>query len=255
MVDRDRRVRPDEMTAERSAHAVFTSRLDGDVGVDAPPHELAARRATIAAFPWTWMHQVHGADVVVVERPGDHAGAHADAAVSATPGAALAVQTADCAGVLFDGIGGDGTGLDGTGVGATATPILVIGAAHAGWRGLEAGVLQRTVQAMRSLGAEHIRWRLGPCISPAAYEFGTEDLDRLADRYGDELRGTTSWGSPSLDLRSGVRAALAEVGADERGDQDPPCTASDERYYSFRARRDAGRQAAVTWIEPPRSPT
>ncbi len=173
---------------------------------------------------------------MVVNTPGQHAGADADAAVTAEPGAVLAVHTADCAGVLL---------CAGTDDGA------VIGAAHAGWRGLESGVLQATVAAMRELGAQQVGWELGPCISPDAYEFGADDLDRLVQRYGPTLRGATAGGAPALDLRAGVAAALAEAGATAVL-EDPlavRCTASDPDCYSWRARSDQGRQAAVTWIE------
>lgn len=215
----------------------FTDRSHGDLAVGLDAEELEPRRAAVAPTPWTWLEQVHGADVVVVERPGDRAGTRADAAVTATPGATLAVHTADCAGVLLIGSGG---------------PDPVIGAAHAGWRGLELGVLQETVIAMRSLGAREITWRLGPCISAAAYEFGAEDLARLARRLGPSVVATTASGAPALDLRAGVAAALAQVDATP-ADHEPlqvRCTATDPGCYSWRARADRGRQAALTWIAP-----
>jgi hypothetical protein len=223
---------------------VFTDAADGDLRVDGDAARLAARRGRIAGRPWTWLRQVHGADVVVVDRPGGGAGAEADAAVTARPGAVLAVHTADCAGVLLVGARPDGS--------------PVVGAAHAGWRGLSLGVLQATVAAMGDLGAERVVWRLGPCISPAAYEFGEDDLAGLCDRYGGTLRSRTVTGRPALDLRAGVRAALAEAGVDAGPDVGDghggavPCTALDAGFFSWRARRDTGRQAAVVWIEESR---
>jgi YfiH family protein len=180
---------------------------------------------------------VHGADVVVVDEPGEHAGAAADAAVSAAEGVTLAVHSADCAPVL----------LHSTGAGPT-----VIGAAHAGWRGLQAGVLQRTVEQMQQLGAEQVVWRLGPCISPAAYEFGQDDLERLRKALGDAVVARTGSGAPALDLRAGVRSALSATGAAPADpDAAVDCTATDPSYFSWRARRDRGRQAAVIWTSPP----
>ena len=220
-------------------HTRFTSRVDGDLAVDLPSEVLEPRRAAIAPIPWTWLRQVHGADVVVVTEPGEHAGAAADAAVSAVGGVTLAVHSADCAPVL----------LHSTGAGPT-----VIGAAHAGWRGLAEGVLQRTVERMRALGADDVVWRLGPCISPTAYEFGADDLEQLRTTLGDAVVARTATGAPALDLRAGVRAALSAVGA---GPADPEldvaCTAADPSYFSWRARRDVGRQAAVIWTEVDRS--
>ena len=196
---------------------------------------LADARALIAPGPWTWLRQVHGATVVVVGEPGQHAGAAADAAVTAVPGAVLAVNTADCAGVLLAGPSPTG---------------VVVGAAHAGWRGLYEGVLESTVEAMRDLGAREVHWRLGPCISPARYEFGESDLDLVASRHGDVVRASTPDGAPALDLRAGVAAALSAAGALGPASPVVACTASDPRYYSWRARRDSGRQSAVIWSAP-----
>ncbi len=226
-------------------HTRFTDRGDGDLFVGLPVDELMQRRASIAPFPWTWLNQVHGNRVVVVRSPGEHAGESADAAVTDICGATLAVHTADCAGVLLRGEGPEHP---------------VIGAAHAGWRGLESGVLEATVAAMRELGAESIRWRLGPCISAERYEFSPVDLDRLSVRLGEGVRSRTTDGAPALDLRAGVARALEASGAEPEGDAeegregvgralpDPPCTATDERFYSWRARGDHGRQAAITWM-------
>ena len=91
---------------------------------------------------------MHGARVVVVEGPGGAAGEAADAAVATSAGAALAVLTADCAPV------------------ALASPEGVLGVAHAGWRGLRAGVVEATVTTMRRLGATRIEAVLGPCVHP-----------------------------------------------------------------------------------------
>ena len=154
---------------------------------------------------------------------------------SAVPGAVLSVNTADCAGVLLAGPAPSG---------------VVVGAAHAGWRGLNAGVLEATVEAMRDLGAREVHWRLGPCISPSRYEFGADDLDLVATRHGDVVRATTSDGACALDLRAGVAAAMSEAGAVGPANPAVRCTASDPRYYSWRARRDTGRQTAVIWTTP-----
>lgn len=217
-------------------HHRFTDRQDGDLFVGLAEQELAERRERIAPLPWTWLDQVHGSRVVVVDSPGQHAGAKADAAVTAVVGATLAVHTADCAGVLLRSVG--------------ESDVMVIGAAHAGWRGLEGGVLRETVSAMRSIGARDIRWRLGPCISPVRYEFSPPELDRLAAALGDEVRGVTSEGATAFDLRAGVAAELAAVGVvpDDGYMDRTRCTAGDDRFFSWRARRDRGRQAAVTWI-------
>jgi copper oxidase (laccase) domain-containing protein len=217
-------------------HTRFTDRHDGDLCVDLPADELALRRRAVAPPPWTWLRQVHGATVVTVTRPGEHASVEADAAVTDVVGATLAVHTADCAGVLLQG--------------TTAQGRVVVGAAHAGWRGLHEGVLDATVQAMRDLGVDAPSWQLGPCICPLHYEFGMAELDLVAGRLGEGVRARTAEGATALDLRAGVAAALAAAGARPLL-ADPlavRCTAEDPDCYSWRARRDAGRQAAVIWI-------
>lgn len=213
-----------------SVRSSFSERADGDLCVDAEPTELATRRQALAPGPWTWLRQVHGADVVVVTEPGRHAGAEADAAVTAVPGAVLAVHTADCAPVLL--ASGDGA---------------VVGAAHAGWRGVVAGVLERTVEAMADLGATQITARVGPHIRARCYEFGADELDDVAARYGHAVRAETAWGTPALDVTAAVRAALGavEVEVVDHGG----CTACEpDRLFSHRARGDRGRMAAAIAI-------
>lgn len=228
-----------------SAHLAFTDVSTGDLRVDGSgSSELDRLRKRVAPHPWTWLRQVHGVRVVEVDEPGEWAGAEADAAVTSTIGAVLAVHTADCAGVILVGNGADPV---------TGEAVRVIGAAHAGWRGLLDGVLESTVTHMRGLGAHDFTWDLGPCISPAAYEFGPAELDRLAQRLGDEVRGTTLDGAASLDVRAAVRSALALAGVGAgpgTGPEAVPCTALDDGFYSWRARRDNGRQAAVVWLAP-----
>lgn len=213
----------------------FTSRVDGDFAVDGDPESLRAARSRVTEHPWTWLRQVHGAEVAVVTRPGEWSGLEADAAVTSVPGAALAVQTADCAPVLLVGHG---------------PGVTVIGAAHAGWRGLYDGVIERTVAVMREHGARDIEARLGPCISPDVYEFSVGDLTTMALRFGPEVVGATDDEAPALDMTEAVRSALGQCGVDTSTIERPVCTASDSRYFSHRARSDVGRQSSVIWIEP-----
>jgi polyphenol oxidase len=190
--------------------------------------DVASRRRRVVDLPWTWLRQVHGAEVVHVLGPGDGAGNRADAAVTAEAGCALAVLTADCAPV------------------ALASPEGVIGVAHAGWMGLAAGVIERTVERMRALGATDVAAAMGPCIHPECYEFGAEHLDRMAARFGDAVRGTTADGAPALDVPAAVRCALGAAGVADVDDIGQ-CTACDAGWFSWRARREMARQAVVVW--------
>ncbi len=211
----------------------FATRDDGDFSVTGDTASLAARRADFLAGEWTSLHQVHGARVVVVDHPGAHAGVEADAAVTDRPGAVLAVHTADCVPVLF---------RSGT---------AVIGAAHVGWRGLVAGVVEATIDAMTSLGARRIVAMIGPHIRPRCYEFGAAALDDVAARRGDAVRASTASDTPALDLLAGVRTALADRPQVDRIHVEGGCTACEpERYFSHRARGDRGRHAAAIVICP-----
>lgn len=209
----------------------FGTAADGDLSPDS--NAVEERRRRIVGAPWTWLRQVHGSRVIVVRAPGEGAGEEADAAVTAVPGAVLSVLTADCAPVLL----------------ASSQGPLVVGAVHAGWRGLYDGVLRAAAEAIEDLGGRGIVARLGPCISPAAYEFGIEDLTTLALRFGPEVVAATAEGRPAFDLPAAVESECVAlgIGLDRR---EWRCTARDGAFFSWRARRDAARQSSVTWIEP-----
>jgi YfiH family protein len=214
-----------------AAAGCFTGRAEGDLCIKHDDRAaVEARRRALTPLPWAWLRQVHGIRVVVVDRPGAGAGEEGDAAVTAAPGAALAVLTADCAPV------------------ALAADNGVVAVAHAGWRGLVAGVLARTVEEMGRLGAGRVEAALGPCIGAECYEFGAGDLDRVAAVVGDEVRATTREGRPALDLPAGVERALAalDVPLDRTA---AACTRCSPAHFSHRG-GDLGRQALVLWRAP-----
>jgi polyphenol oxidase len=190
--------------------------------------EVEARRRVVVDAPWTWLRQVHGDTVVTVTSPGAGAGTKADASVTAGAGCALAVLTADCAPV------------------ALLSPEGVVAAVHAGWRGLQSGVLQRAVETARGLGATDLRAVLGPCIHAECYEFGPADLDAVAARLGDGVRAVTDEGKPALDVPTAVAAALKQAGVTQVDDVHV-CTACGDDYFSWRARGELARQAMVVW--------
>ena len=172
------------------------------------------------------VNQVHSADVVVVTAPlADRP--RADAMVTATPGLALAVLTADCQPVLF------------------ADPqAQVIGAAHAGWRGARDGVLEATVEAMEALGARRNRIRavIGPTISQRAYEVGPEFVEGFIDDDRDNARFFANGaGDRALfDLPAFGLHRLRSLGLAE-AEWTRHCTYSDaERFYSYRRTTHAG---------------
>ncbi len=186
----------------------------------------AAQAMGVAPEALITVNQVHSPDVVTVTGPLDGR-PRADAMVTAVPGLALAILTADCQPVLFSD--------------ATAG---VVGAAHAGWRGALDGVLEATVAAMEALGArrEDISAVIGPCISQAAYEVGPEFFDSFRD---DDPQATRFFVNGSGDRMlfdlpgyGLYRLRAAGVGQAEWLRH---CTYRDsERFYSFRRTTHAG---------------
>ena len=166
------------------------------------------------------VHQTHSADAVAVAGPLSDK-PKADAMVSATPGVALAVLTADCQPVLM-----------------ADRAARVIGAAHAGWRGARDGVLEATVAGMERLGADRTRIQavIGPAISQANYEVGEEFFDGFMADDPDNGRffihgtgGKFLFDLPSYGL---ARLRAAGVGGAEWIRQ---CTYADaDRFYSYR---------------------
>jgi len=183
------------------------------------------------------LRQVHGPTVARIgsagadPRPGIDP--EADALVSASAGCALVLLTAVCAPV------------------ALASPAGVFAAVHVGWRGLVAGVLDAALVAMTTpepgAGAADrtVVAGIGPTIGPCCYEFSPADLDVVAARVGEGVRGTTSRGRPALDLPEAVRMVLGRVGAAVVVDR-ARCTACGGSY-SHRARGDHARQALFVW--------
>lgn len=210
---------------------VATERHHGDLGTQVASASLVVRQRAIVDAPWSWCHQVHGADVHVVDAPGSVTGVDGDGLCTAAAEAPISVRIADCAPVVL------------------ADPRGVVAVLHAGWRGLMAGVIANGVATMAALGATQPVAVLGPCIRPARYAFGAEDLARVAERFGPTVRGTTLDGRPALDLPAGVAAALAEHDV-ELVAAIGGCTAAEgDRRWSHRARGDGQRQAVVAWIE------
>jgi YfiH family protein len=195
---------------------------------------VAQNRARVAAAlgqapeALTTPYQVHGTVALAVSAPVDPgARPHADALVTATPGLAIAVGTADCAPVLF-----------------ADAAARVIGAAHAGWRGALAGVLEATVAAMEGLGARRDRVHavLGPTISGENYEVGAELVARFCDADAANARFFAAGARPGhaqFDLPAFIMARLAACGV--AAADVALCTYADAgRFFSFRRATHAG---------------
>lgn len=210
----------------------ITDRTDGDFGLTAPG--VAGRRsAAVDGHAVFWPKQVHGTSVTDVVSADDAArlsGSEGDAAVCTVPDVAVSVITADCVPLAVWSDNG------------------VVGVAHAGWRGLLGGVIEETIERVRSHAGPNVAIHalLGPCILPECYEFGADDLALLAARYGDAVQARDAHGRPALDVPATVAAAVSRSGASlDRALA--ACTACDPQRFSWRARQDQGRQMMAVW--------
>jgi len=206
--------------------------LGEHVGDDA--RAVARNRALLRRFlpdEPVWLAQVHG--VRVVEAEPRVRGEHADGSVARTPGRICAVLTADCLPVLLADTAG-----------------TVIGVAHAGWRGLAAGVIENVVHAMGIAPASLIAY-LGPAIGAQAYEVGIEVFDAFvsSDPLARLAFAPGRSGKFMADLNLLARQRLTRLGCSRiHGGSD--CTYSDAtRFYSFRRDGATGRMASLVWIE------
>jgi len=202
------------------------------------PVRVAANRAMLVGVlalpaPPVWLRQVHGVAVHDADAARDGAEPEADAAVTRTPGRVLAVLTADCLPVLF-------CTRDGS----------AVAVAHAGWRGLAAGVLEETVQALRAPAASVLAW-IGPGIGAASYEVGEEVRAAFVDADASAASAfvTTRPGHWHCDLAALARRRLAQAGVGWIGGGGFD-TFTDPRFYSFRRDRETGRFATLVWIAP-----
>jgi hypothetical protein len=198
------------------------------------PQAVATNRARLRALlpqEPRWLKQVHGARVVVAD--GVTAPPEADASVAHAPGTVCAIMIADCLPVLLtDRAGG------------------VIAAAHAGWRGLAAGVVGATVRAMEVPPDEVVAY-LGPCIGLAAFEVGADVYEAFikSDPGAQHAFRPLRPGKWLADLRELTRQALARAGV-SLVHGEPQCTYADpQRFFSYRRDRTTGRMVALIWRE------
>jgi YfiH family protein len=232
------------LATTRNGGVSVGARASLDIGAAVPERDvqhaavIENRRRLAQFLPASpvWLSQVHGADVARID------GANvarllaspptADAAVTRIPGVVLGVRTADCLPVLF-------ADRDGT----------VVGAAHAGWRGLAAGVLEATLRAMDAPPRNVAAW-LGPAIGPRKFEVGGDVFAAFCDEDAAAAACFAPYcdGKWLADLYGLARLRLTRAGvtAITGGGQ---CTMTESaRYFSFRGDRDTGRMATLVWL-------
>ena len=196
-------------------------------------------RAELPADP-QFLAQVHGADVLktgtypIFHRAENGVRPQADAAVVAVARTVCVVLTADCLPVFFSNASG-----------------TRVGAAHAGWRGMAAGVLENTVRALESAPADIVAW-MGPAIGPDAFEVGPEVRDAFVsvDRAADAAFRSHRPGKYMADLYTLARQRLARAGV-TRIHGGGFCTFHErDRFFSYRRVQKSGRMGAFIWMEP-----
>jgi YfiH family protein len=216
--------------ASRGAYAGLNLSLrSGDDAADVARNR-ASLRQWLPANP-QWLRQVHGTTVVEAGNGDEHP--EADAAYSRRPGIVCAVLTADCLPVLLCDEAG-----------------TVVAAAHAGWRGLCAGVIEQTLRAMERPAADLLAY-LGPAIGTGAYEVGDEVRQAFvaADPESGDAFAPGKPGKFQADLYALARRRLARSGV-TRVYGGGYCTYTErERFYSYRRDGTTGRMASLIWME------
>jgi YfiH family protein len=205
--------------------------LSARVGDD--PHRVARNRAILReclpAQP-AWVKQMHGTAVIDAAEATPES--EADAMVTRAAGVVCAVLTADCLPVLLADRAGK-----------------TVGIAHAGWRGLAAGIIGNVVRAMGVPASDLVAY-LGPGIGPRHYEVG-ENVRQAFVRNSPEAAaafGSGESGKYLADLAKLARQRLFAAGVGEVHGVNL-CTASEERFFSFRRDRITGRMASLIWLE------
>ncbi len=195
-------------------------------------------RAAVPADP-LWLRQVHGSDVIDADQADVPDEPALDASVTSQPGRVLAIMVADCLPVVI----ADSQGQ-------------VLGAAHAGWRGLSGGVLEHTLAAMRAKAPQATGWRawVGPGIGPQTFEVSRDVLDAfMADDPATESYFRPRSGVPGKWLAD--LAGLADFRLRRAGVQQVTlsglCTVTDaQRFFSYRRDGETGRMALLAWLDP-----
>ncbi|MGC4242693.1 MAG: peptidoglycan editing factor PgeF [Herbaspirillum sp.] len=204
--------------------------------VDDDPALVARNRALLRRLlpsEPAWLTQVHGVAVLDAAALPDQP--TADACISSTPGAVCVMMTADCLPVLFCDRAG-----------------TVVGAAHAGWRGLAGGVLEATVAAMRARGAQDIIAWLGPAIGPEQFEVGAEVREAFITQQAAAQHAFRAYpGRPGkylADIYELARQRLASMDVHDVSGGGL-CTVSDPRFYSYRREKTTGRMGSLVWLK------
>jgi len=240
-----------DWAAPPRVHAAFTLRAGG---VSAPPFDTLnlgahtgdavesvaenrrrVREALRLSAEPAWLEQVHGAQVLDLDAPSEATGrglGQADGAVTRRPGRICAIQVADCMPVLF-------ASKDGS----------AVGAAHAGWRGLAAGILEATVRTLGIPAAQLLAW-IGPAIGPEHFEVGEEVRSAflVQDSDAGAAFSPNARGRWQCDLYALARMRLETLGVSWVYGGGWSTYGDPARFFSYRRTARCGRMAALIWL-------
>ena len=202
---------------------------DGDFSVaQQPENYLAENQRKLYKGEWNWLTQEHGTEIVWLEDDERSLGIRGDALATISSQKVIAITVADCLPLLLTEQSG------------------ILSLMHLGWRGIEEGLLEKTLQFIRTKSSEPITAVLGPCIDTCCYEFGQNELRILVEKYGEKIVGRTNKGSIAFDMRACVKEILKSFNVDIKYEEDS-CTKCDSRYWSFRADGTDKRQVMIAW--------
>lgn len=201
---------------------------------------IAENRRRVQAFlpsAPAWLEQVHGANVAVIGNRTATTRPRADAAVTRETNIVLAVRIADCMPVLLADRAG-----------------AVIGVAHAGWRGLAAGVIENTLAAMGCAASNVVAW-LGPAIGRDAFEVGADVRDAFVHGDAEAHRAFTDAvpGKWRADLEALARLRLARAGVRSLNGGGMCTWSEPARFFSYRRDGTSGRMGAFLWLADARA--
>tara|TARA_B100001250_G_scaffold279236_1_gene241621 strand:- start:1298 stop:1993 length:696 start_codon:yes stop_codon:yes gene_type:complete len=202
---------------------------DGDFSLaQQPENYLAENQRKLYKGEWNWLTQEHGTEIVWLEDDERSLGIRGDALATISSQKVIAITVADCLPLLL---------IEQSGI---------LSLMHLGWRGIEGGLLEKTLQFIRSKSSEPITAILGPCIDTCCYEFGQNELRILVEKYGEKIVGRTNKGSIAFDMRACVKEILKSSNVEIKYEEDS-CTKCDSRYWSFRADGTGKRQVMIAW--------
>ncbi len=204
---------------------------DGDFSSDQTQNRtLIENQSRIRDGEWNWLSQEHGTEIIWLDKNKRAYGIKGDALATSSSEKVIAITVADCLPLLL---------IEESGI---------LSLLHLGWRGIEQGLLEKSIQLIKTKSNESMSAVMGPCINPCCYEFSQNAMDNLVEKYGSKIVSKTLAGALSLNIKECVRGILSSCDVEVKYD-DPFCTNCDPRHWSFRSDGTGKRQVMIAWKE------